>query len=214
LAEEVQIEKPENWWHRADQGIVAFGLVGKKSGRSERAQRKDRGWHQVVPAREREGWWSECRAWVSWYEEWISHAAMAFELRSAGLTVFWGPPQAKYQIVRAEWAEPPRHGGAGGQPHWHADFDQFVDGVFTQEDTGESLNDSQEPLFPQDSKALGINLSGCHLAMAGWQRTDIEGNSWQASIGSDLGRLTDWGVLTLIYITSQLAQCRRSSADA
>ena len=212
LAEQVQIEEPEKWWRRADQEIIAFDLIGQVSGRAELARRKDRGWHPVVPVQVRENWWGGCRAWVSWYEEWISHAATAFELRSVGLTVFWGPPEDKRQVIRAEWAEPPKHGGAAGQPHWHADFDQFVDGVFTDCDF-EGLDSGFEELsFPPNTTRLGINLSGFHLAMAGWQRTEVNGNPWQASVGDDLSRLTNWGIVTLSYITTQLLACRRAEA--
>lgn len=212
LNEEVEIVEPENWWRRADKEVVAFELIGKKSGRAERARRKDRGWHQVVPTRAKEPWWSDCQAWISWYEEWISIAGSTFELRSAGLTLFWGPPQSKHQIIRAEWAEPPKHGGAAAQPHWHADFEQIVDDAFFEGDEEGSLSEDSERLYPKDLRQLGISLSGCHLAMGGWLRTEIEGNPWQARIGRDLRTLTNWGVATMAYITSQLAQCRRAGA--
>jgi hypothetical protein len=147
---------------------------------------------------------------VSWHEEWISRAGTAFELRSVGLTVFWGPPHDKRQIIRAEWMEPPKHSGEGAQPHWHADFKQFVDGTYMDCDLEGLEGGHEEVYFPPDATQLGINLSDFHLAMAGWQLDEIGGNPWQACVGDDLSRLTHWGEVTLSYISSQLSICRRA----
>lgn len=213
LAEKVRVDEPQDWWNRADRATVAFDLIGTDSGKSQRAERKGRGWHQVVAVRHREAWWGECRAWISWYEEWISVRGMTFELRSVGLTVFWGPAQDKRQLIRAEWAEPPSHGGAAAQPHWHADFEEFVDPAFADETALAEIDDQRyEHPSPSQSALFGISLSGCHLAMGGWERTDIDDNPWQACVGTDLSRLTTWATTTLTYVITQLAKCRRADA--
>lgn len=194
LVEAALIVRPENWHRRADKAEITFDLIG--TGRAERATRKRGVSHPVVAGKERANWWDDydASAWISWHEEWISIRAQTFELKAAGLTLFWGPPEDKRQIIRAEWAQPPKHGGDGGQPHWHVDFDEIIGGL--------SPAEAGHPVF-------GISLTDCHLAMAGWQCVQIQGKPWHSRVGEDLGTLSHWADMTLEYISRQLTGCRR-----
>lgn len=212
LAEEVRVVGPERWWCRADREAVVFDLIGRESGYFERAQRKGGAWQRVVAVKDRETWWGDCRAWVSWHEQWLSVRGRSFELQSAGATVFWGPWQEKRQLLRAEWAEPPSHSGKAAQPHWHADFEEFVDASYAAYGSmGEIENLGIEQ---GDPTTFGISLSGCHLAMGGWRCTDVSGNPWQTCVGNELAHLSEWGKMTLNYIVAQLGQCGRADATA
>lgn len=196
LEERAIIDKAEKWHRRPDKEEVAFDLIGTISGRGERATRKRGLSHPVLAAKQRAAWWIDCESWtwVSWREEWVSIMAKTFELKTAGLTVFWGPRDDKRQIIRAEWAQPPKHGGNAGQPHWHADFDEIIRSAAD----GESGRSS-----------FGISLTDCHLAMAGWRGAQISGMPWQSCVGEELSTLSHWASMTLEYVITQLAGCRR-----
>jgi hypothetical protein len=200
LGEGAKIDEPENWWRRADKGVVTFTLVSKNSARQERAERKKGGEVPVLPFGTSQDWWGECQAWIAWREEWKSVRGIEFAFMNAGFTVFFGPTDDKRQIFRAEWAEPPEHGGDFGQPHWHADFEEEFDRGYAVDD---------RILGMDASRAFGINLGGCHLAMAGWQCQQFADKPWQSCVGDDLDRLSIWAGLTIDYLAAQLRECRQ-----
>lgn len=194
----------EEWWRAADKDLIAFNMVGGPIGETSSAQRKRGLRCPVLPIPASISWWGDCRAWVSWYEEWFSQRGTRFTLRSAAITLYWGTHTAKEQLLRAEWAEPPFHGGNAGQPHWHTDFAMFVD--------DDALLD-ESSLENGEIIQRGLNVGGCHFAMAGWNCKDVPGNTWQHSVGTDLTRLSGWATGTLSYIVGQLPALEQASRN-
>jgi hypothetical protein len=165
-------------------------------------------------------WWGESRWWVSWRAVWESAGRSQFELCEIGMKFFWGPPRqrGKDQILRAEWAEPPR-GGDAGQPHWHIDpwgrqpERNRLKSSADVDDIAFADIGAEKPSGFGAETGRTIDTSSLHLGMAGWTLCDMPDNPWQRQVGDDLGAVLVWTDGILGYVRRQLSRSKPMAFD-
>jgi len=161
--------------------------------------------------------------WAGWNEEWVSESGAEFGLIGASWTFFWGieGQEQKAQILRAEWDQIERRGGIAPQPHWHVDSELVtplpIKYVATY-DIGETPVELEELPVQIDQNGLeeivtieglqGIDISGMHLGMSGWQNAEKHPACWQSQIGNEWDELVIWAERVLYSIIEQFDRLR------
>jgi hypothetical protein len=164
------------------------------------------------------------QVWASWHEEWQCEKKGDFDLVGVGWTFFWGVDgrlSRETEIVRAEWDHVKHRGGFAAQPHWHIDTEMMV-GFTRPRSTQPSVNEPADlvELPRPESDGLveigesleiqGIDVSGMHFGMGGWEHHDTHPRCWQSALTTELTELVLWAERSLRSARDQFQELKAS----